>query len=187
MDLDHQLTVVSTIAARQWQACHRKRSIECCDVQMAKITSVFPEQEFCTDPTLVTLAELLESQGLRQQLTPDEFEWAVEKLGPAFDAVSPGIMRKATTHHMDIDHSLELWTEGVTRAWKKTACPRPLRDVVQDSIEIDAFQIRPEFEEFMRRCDYTASVRGQTATQMRAMEEALVDFVAKAAEAKMKF
>lgn len=152
---------------------------------MQKLLKVFSKQKASTDPTLVTLTELMESQGLRQQLTPEEFEWAVGEMGPIFDAVSLDVMRKATTTVMDPDYSLELWMRGVERAWARTACARPLDDVLLASVDIDAFQIRPEFEAFMQRCDYTAGVKGQTATTMRLMEEAIVEFVAEAAAAKM--
>lgn len=161
--------------------CHRQSLTWWSGLQMAKVTSVFAEPPTSMDPILFTLDELLESKGLRQLLTPDEFEWVVEVLGPRFTGVAQEMLAEVTTTRMDLEHSVELWMEGVETAWRRSTCTLSLTDVLRRSMDIDGHDLGPVWNEFKRRCDYTASVRGQSTVVMRSMEKAIVDFVAQSA------
>lgn len=138
------------------------------------------------DPGVITIAELMESKGLREQLTPVEFDYAERRLAPIADGVLWEMVTLRTTVEMDKDRSIDIWVEGVTRAWRRNTCSTALEVVLKRSLDMEDGQIRAAFEDFIRRCDYLASMYEQPVDALRRMEESLVNFVAKAATDRMK-
>ena len=137
-------------------------------------------------PDLVTLEDLLESTGVAKELEADELEWVVETMQPVFNEVAAKTLKEHITTRMDPDHSLQLWIDGVTQGWKQSDRARPLRDVLMTCVDFDKWGIEAEFNEFMRRCNYTASVRGHSPAVIIRMQKALIDFVAAVTAAKLQ-
>ena len=154
-------------------------------LQIQRVTEILERTDRTGGPDLVTLADLLESAGIAKELNADELEWVTTNIEPLFDKEAEKVVRRYTTTSMDTGYSLDLWLRGVEKAWSQSDRTHTLRDVLLTCIDFDKWGIEPEFNEFMRRCDYTASVRGYPPAVMERMQQALIDFVASVAAEKL--